>query len=230
MQRPSTGFTLIEMLISIGLLAFISISIANMFSSSIDIRNRLSERSNISRKLHIAMNRIIADLQHSVLFRDSKPITKVRRSVSQFIGKESGSFYRLDFVTNNKTKFIAKNNESDLAEISYFVKRDAALGKTKVLYRRESAIVNKTPDKGGVVHRLLDNVATFKIRFNKYGDKDIDKRDWSTVQSNDERPKLPSAISITLGVYHYDPETFENTHENPITTFTTAVFLENATL
>ncbi len=219
--------TLIEILISIGILAFLGVFIANLFKSSIEIRRELAERSSTMRKLHIAMERITEDLNHAIIFRDTKKNAKSRTTKSGFIAKEEGEFTRLDFVTNSKVRFFAGAHESDLAEIGYFVETDKSLGKTKSLYRRESSVLYESFTKGGMVLKLLDHVATFKLRFNNGKDKDYTQTSWDTTKS-DQKGTLPLAVDIHLGIYKGVESEDDDLSTKAVEHFHTRVYIEMA--
>lgn len=224
-NRKKTGFTLLELLISIGILAFIGVAVANLFSSAIKVRTVLSERSQTIRQLHIAMGRIVNDLSHAMLFVDTAKVKKARKNKAVFVVREESDYSDLNFVINNKERYFAGTHVSDLAEVGYFVKSDSALGKFKHLYRRESSVVNEIYDKGGLVYKLLDHIAIFKVKFNSGKDADFDLSSWDTNKS-DNKDTLPKGAEITLGIYRDVESDDEDLSEKKIAKLTTKVLFE----
>ncbi len=220
------GFTFIELLIALAILSFMGISIANLFSGSMDIANLLSRKGNTTRKLYIAMDKITKDIQHSYLFKDGKQIARKRTNKTEFIANEDGFFSKIDMVINNKTRYFSGSREPDLAEVGYFVENDSLTSNRKTLFRRESGYVNDSPEKGGVVNKLIDNVAEFKLKFSDGKDEDFRHTDWSSEKS-EWKGRLPHAVEIVLSIYTNISEEDTDLSDKNTSTLRTRVRIEN---
>ena len=65
-QRHSgdSGFTLLEIMLSISILVVITFAATNLVSMSFDMRFELFNASNVTKRMNTAMQRMVMDLEH----------------------------------------------------------------------------------------------------------------------------------------------------------------------
>ncbi|MBK9262451.1 MAG: prepilin-type N-terminal cleavage/methylation domain-containing protein [Polyangiaceae bacterium] len=198
-RRSQLGLTLIEAMVSIGVLALIGSLIYGAFDGMSRTRKGITQMADRYQQGRSAMSRIARELQtafvskHGDYTANSTMISQQMRKTA-FIGKDHGSFDRIDF-----TSFAHRQlgpHESDQSEIGYFGSRNRETGATD-LVRREDKYLDMEPDKGGVVNILVEDVDSFDIEyFDPLSREWIS--DWDTTQAAGQPWRLPMQIRITL--------------------------------
>ncbi len=198
-RRSQLGITLIETMVSIGILALIGSLIYGAFDGMSRTRKGITQMADRYQQGRSAMARMAREIQTAFVSRhgdyanNSTMISQQTRKTA-FIGKDNGSFDRLDF-----TSFAHKQlgpHESDQAEIGYFGSRNRETGVTD-LVRREDKYLDMDPGKGGVVNVLVEDVESLEI---EYFDP-ITKEwvgEWDTTQAAGQPWRLPMQVRITL--------------------------------
>ncbi len=168
--RRQRGFTLIELMIAVGLLALIGALIFGFMTVSIRGRRqayRLQERYHAAR---IAMSRMRKELE-SAYISNHRNIDKYPKTL--FVGSKE----RIDFTYLGHLRVAEGARESDQGAVSYFLESDPDHPGQKALMRREKTPIDDRPRKGGVVQKLAENVKS--LRFEFWDPKDFEwERDW----------------------------------------------------
>lgn len=175
-MRPR-GFTMIEMMIGIALLA--------MMTSLIYVGMRLNFRARegayrIQRVYHqadVSLNRMRRALSMAFV---SKHVDEDKTRETSFIGKSSS--VQFDSLAHLRIESAAR--ESDQAVIEFFLGNDKETGE-KALYMREKAVIDDNPDSGGKVVKLAERVKSLKLT---YYDKQAEdwEGDWKAELSQGE--------------------------------------------
>jgi len=199
-QNRTKGFTLIEVMIALGLLALIGVSVANsMFSSfyAKDLVSTTNERFHEGRQV---MTRISRELR--MAFLRAEPPRESREEDPAVQTRFKGEDDEIYFASTAHVPIFKGVRESDQAEISYFLARRKIDSEYKgqTLFRRESKRIDDRPDKGGHIWPVVEGVKTFKLEYwddkKEIGD-DAWQRDWDSHE-NELEPLLPARIRITL--------------------------------
>jgi general secretion pathway protein J len=203
MMRPSRrsqlGVTLIEAMVSIGILALIGSLIYGAFDGMSRSRKGITQMSDRYQQGRSAMARIARELQTAFVskhgdFTNNSTMVSQQVRKTGFMGKDNGSFDRIDF-----TSFAHKQlgpHESDQSEIGYFGSRNRETGAVD-LVRREDKYLDMEPDKGGVVNVLVEDVDSFDIEYLDPMTKEW-LGEWDTTQAAGQPWRLPMQIRITL--------------------------------
>ncbi len=212
--RSRAGFTLIEVLIAVTLLAIISLLVWQAMGGAIASKERFEKREMSFRQASLALERISRDLAVAVLYVHPESLgvsESGEQSIkSVLIGVNNGDQDKLTFDTLSHIRYLKDVKESDLAEVSYFLEpgeeREEETTGLLVLKKRESSPPDTDPDEGGTVTTLLEGVKELNFRYfdpvrAEYGDE------WDTTKL-DFASKLPRAVEITLVVA--DPLDEEN--------------------
>lgn len=176
LQRGVRGFTLIEIVIAVGVLAMVG---AILFTSmTLTMRGRrvayrLQERFQSAR---VALSRMTRELEAAYLSRHVN-LDKYPKTI--FLGKSD----RVDFTYMGHLRIVEGMKESDQGAVSYYLASDPDIPGTKALMRREKVPVDDRPEKGGVTEKLAENVKS--IRFEYWDPIDQDwQRDWKAELSD----------------------------------------------
>lgn len=285
LRRPThLGFTLLEILIAMVILGFVSIFSAQAIQKALSSRTKIQKDIDKNSSVRDALKIMARDVESAFHYfdisievynstwreriraaeeaektgtgKDTKtdgtppatpaPATPATPGVassdkrsdrlkSQFTPKQQKIFTHfigeanfMHFVTLSHTRTMADVQESDQAEVGYFLKdcvsRLNKKWRSQCLWRRESAVLDDDVTKGGSESVLVENVEKFELRY-LVPDNNSDEPEWlplwksDPVQSNDERTRqrFPFAVEITLGVRNKNIE-----KDKPLTMTTVA--------
>lgn len=196
-RRRGRGMTLLEVLVSLGVLAMISLLIYGAFDSLSRGRKGEAMRVDRARQGRDAMERITHEIQSAFLSMHNPQSQALITRQTAFIGTNSSQFDRLDFASFAHRRVEKEAKESDQSEIGYFVVKDPDKDDKMDLVRREQAPPDYEPKKGGVVNVLVEDVELFDIRY-------LDPltgqwlESWDTMQLTGQLNRLPLEIKLTL--------------------------------
>jgi general secretion pathway protein J len=209
-RRGTRGMTLLEVMVSIAILAMIAILLYGAFDSLSRGKKGEGIRTDRARQGRQAIARISRDVQSTFLSLHMPPNVALQTRVTAFIGTHQTPFDRLDFAAFAHQRFERDAKESDQAEVGYFVVPDPERDGKMDLVRREQTPPDLDPKRGGTVNVVAEDVETFTI---KYLDplSGLWQENWDSTQALMQQNRLPLAIRINLilkGVPNGTPSTF----------------------
>jgi prepilin-type N-terminal cleavage/methylation domain-containing protein len=252
--RSDSGFTLIEMMIAISILAVLSILTAQSIQSAIHNRSKIQkdiERESQVRDALRVIQRDIANAfhHHDLTYEMLKQIdadnakaaqqpqqpqpsgpgpipnpnpappppqpagapTKERvppKQLTKFIGTSDS----LNFTTLSHVRTTRDAQESDQAEVGYFLKNCRSRGNSKhvsqCLWRRESPLIDDDVTEGGAEIVLLENIQEFRVRY--FGpEREEWIEQWKSDESGDaiSKGKFPYAVDVSITVLNKEDKT-----------------------
>jgi general secretion pathway protein J len=208
------GMTLLEVLVSLAILAMISLLIYGAFDSMSRGRKGEGARSERARQGREALLRMTRELSESFLSLHNPPVLSLLTRTTVFVGQNSTPFDRVDFTAFAHRRMTRDAKESDQCEVGYFASDDPEVSGKTDLARREQTPIDLDPLRGGVVNVLAENIEAFDIRYldpltGTWGDT------WDTTQTYGQFNRLPLELKISL--------TMKGLPGNDATTFTTKV-------
>jgi general secretion pathway protein J len=206
--------TLLEVLVSLAILAMISLLIYGAFDSMSRGRKGEAARSERARQGREALLRMTRELSESFLSLHNPPVLSLLTRTTVFVGQNSTPFDRVDFTAFAHRRMTRDAKESDQCEVGYFASDDPEVSGKTDLARREQTPIDLDPLRGGVVNVLAENIEAFDIRYldpltGTWGDT------WDTTQTYGQFNRLPLELKISL--------TMKGLPGNDATTFTTKV-------
>lgn len=213
-MKNQNGFTLIEVLVAVVLLAVISFLIFQGMGTSAASKDRFEKREGAFRSASLALDRLSRDLTMTVLYSDVEMLglssSAEQMTKSVFIGVNNGDQDKLTFETFSHIRYLKDSKESDLAEVSYFLEpqteeEEESRGNLYALKKREASPPDAEPEEGGSVITLLEGVKELNLRY--YDLKKVEFSDeWDSTKV-DYLNKLPDAVEISLVMQDpIDPE------------------------
>ena len=191
------GFTLIEVLVAMAVLAALAAMLFGAFSGMKRTKEGVERLSDRQREARLAMARMVRELQMAYLSAH-EPVTPTR-PVQKTIFKGTAGMPgdRVDFVAFAHNRLDRDARESDQCEISYYVAANPDKPGVVDLLRRESPNLDLYPERGGRVEVLATDVDLFDLTF-------LDPltiqwlESWDTTLSTGQLGRLPIQVSITL--------------------------------
>ncbi len=200
------GFTLLEVLLALGLLALVLTLVQGSYSGASRSRHLSGTRT---REIHAAafvLDRIAGELSSAFL----STVTPERALASRFVaGVDSDGWSSVAFAT--RLPALPGVLPGGEAELGYFVEKDE--DGVPWLRRRESRDLDGDPE-GGVPYAVLGRVMRFEVSC-------YDGAEWLESwdsREREEEPRLPLAVSVRIG--WGDEEAGEETGETVLTTST----------
>ena len=195
--RGARAFTLLEVMIAVGLLAVLSLSVVQSMSSSFKAKQNVLNANERYHEARQAMRRITRDLR--MAFLRAQPPEEMREEdpavLTRFLGEEDEVY----FATSAHIRLRAEGRESDQAEVAYFLRRPdyETPYRSPTLFRRESRRVDNRPDRGGATWPMLDGVKSFQVEY--WDDsKEIGDDAWQRTWDSDDKQLLPARVRVTL--------------------------------
>ena len=194
-RRASSGLTLIEVMVSVAVFSMVAITIWTATSQTARTRDIVTAVHDRSHQVRVAFDMITRDLQAA--FLSSHRAWNEPSHETVFIGQDHGDEDRVDFATFTHERRYRDVNESDQAEVGYFVVDDKEISGQQNLIRRESPLLDTEPLEGGQYLILVENVVAFNLEY-----YDLELNEWQdTWDSNDETAEvdiLPYQVRIKL--------------------------------
>ncbi len=224
----SKGFTLLEILIAVTILAIISTLTAININKSVKFKSKIEQDLDDYSSVRDALIIITHDVNTAFHWVDINaelkrelsgtpagspgaatppPVTTNSGPPGELIPIEKLTSFEgeTDFLyltTLSHVRTIMDTKESDQAKIGYYIKGVKSLHghqDTKALIRSESPILDGESKKGGIETVLLENVKTLKFRYMGGDDKEwVDK--WTTINTDDsvQKNNFPDAVEISI--------------------------------
>jgi general secretion pathway protein J len=219
MTRRRAGFTLLEVIVALAILALIASLTFGTIASALNTRDALEADDAVNQSARIAMSRIRRDLSLAYLTTNT---TAVNTYMTLFVGQNADPD-RLWFASLSHQRLYRGARESDQTEITYWTEDDPNIRSAKVLLRREAPRIDNAPERDGVIAPVAFGVTGFDVQY-----LDSQTAEWREEWDStgvDTPNRLPRAAMVTLTLLAPDPDDEEQTVER---TLSTTVLLEFA--
>ncbi len=196
-RRRARGMTLLEILVAITIMAMVAILIYGAFDgvsrSKIGL-GRLNARFHQGRAL---MRRLAREMSSAYISMHVPYNQALMASRTMFMSKEGSPADRLDMTTFSHLRVSANAKESDQNELSYFSCPDPEVTGKIDLCRREQAVIDIDPNKGGAVYVIAEDIDLFDLKYlDPLSGMWVDS--WDSTQAIGQPNRLPLQARITL--------------------------------
>jgi general secretion pathway protein J len=199
MQRRihQVGFTLVELMIAIGVLAMVCTLIYGALASMKNAREGVRRVNDRYREGRLAISRISRDLQCAYISAHAPFDQSLMVVKTAFIGQRSSPAARLDFNSFSNYRLDRDSHESDQAELSYFGSPNPEQQGVTDLARRISTLLDMQPQRGGRVEVLATDIDLFDL---SYLDPMTGEwvETWDTTQATGQLSRLPLQVRVLL--------------------------------
>jgi general secretion pathway protein J len=196
-RAGARGLTLIEIIVSLAILAMMSVLLYGAFDSMARGKKAEGMRADRAREGREASARLVRELQGAFLSLHQPTNPSMITRNTAFVGQSSSDFDRIDFTSFAHRRIGKESHESDQAEIGYFVVKDPDVDGKFDLVRREQTPIDFDPLRGGVVSVVAEDVEMFDV---KYLDPMTGNwlETWDTTQLTGQPGRLPWEVKITI--------------------------------
>ena len=206
-MKHSRGMTILEVLISLAVLAMIVVSVWSSFHGTIkgiETTEDLQKRYSIVRNglARITSELSMAYLSHNQPDGDPKPYTL-------FEGRDSFETDSLTFSSFAHLRIRKDADESDQSVVQYFIEDDPEDSSRAHLFRRETRrLTGDLPEQleeYAPAYVLIEDVVSFDVKYWDSRQQDwIDE--WRTTATDMQPDRIPERVRLTVGVVDADGE------------------------
>jgi general secretion pathway protein J len=200
-RRAQAGFTLIEVMIAVGILCLMMVIAWGSVVQTMRASKHFGLVQDRYREARNALARMAGDIECAYISGNEDRTAQEPRTF--FIGDNAGDVSALRFSAFAHTRLYADANESDQTEIGYFSGPDPVLrGQTDIL-RRESRRMPSTAQGekwdtvAGETDVLFAGVTKLKLSYFDWRDKEW-KETWSTQGIDASAGRMPTRVRIML--------------------------------
>lgn len=190
-RNAQSGFSLIELLIAIGIFAALAVTIAEVMANVYASKGELERRADLNHTVEIGLAKIYDDINMAFL-SDPTFHGKETAQVSAFVGDTA----TLDFTTTSHVHYIKNYRDSDQVDVGYRVESDRD-GRPNLL-RRETDFLQSKVNEGGRSFILIPGVESFVLEYYDANQKSW-KGEWDT-NSVEFAGSLPQRVRVKLTV------------------------------
>ena len=185
-MAATRGFTLLEVVISVGILVVILTIVYNTFNSSIKAFTAMENQGDAYARARIVLNRMSEEIA-SIYF---SPQNRNTGLVGEDKDDDDLPADALHFTSLSHIRWVKDSKESELCEIGYYLEKDEDT-RESFLFRREDWNVDGTLEEGGNPLEMAEGVDGLNFRYYD-GDEWLDE--WDSRIKGD----LPKAIEVVL--------------------------------
>jgi len=197
-RQPQSGFTLMEVMVSMAIIAGMVTLIWGSFSISSRTKKKVEEIEDRYHQIRLAMNRMAREISMAYLSKNDQMGTTNPRTL--FASQQSSSVDELMFSNMAHLRMEEDAKESDQCVIRYYPAADPENRSQTNLMRRESRrLGDQRPGEEGPAYIMLEDVEELHFEFWDVPGNEW-KEIWNTRSADGQPDRLPSKVRIKLTV------------------------------
>lgn len=200
-RRASRGFTLIEVMIAVGITAVMGVMVMGAFQRAYAAKELTEAQDERFTSARVSLTRMAREVSQAFL-SDHYDRKRYRDPPTMFRGKDGGDRDDLLFATMSHERLVRDAKESDQTIVQYVVEADPDHQGEQALFRREKPRIDDDPEHGGSKAVVCEHVTKFDVQY-----WDWKKQEWARewVTNSAERGNvLPTRVRLRLGLKMQD--------------------------
>jgi len=157
--KEDRGFTLLEVLVAVGLLAMLSAVMFEAMRLTFRARETIARIEDLNHAAQVALHHLTRDI--SMAFLSNHMDTQEPKTLTLFDGEESSILFT--YLGHERRQRGVK--ESDQGVVEYRLERDPEGSGTMALVRREKPLLDAEPERGGTKEVLVSGVKEFTLKY-----------------------------------------------------------------
>jgi len=198
LARGQGGFTLIEIMLALSLMALVTSLLWGTFAQTAKVKKRIEQAQDRTHTLRVALMRMSREIEMAFVSASESVGVEQRRTM--FSGIAHSDFDELRFSWFGHQRMRADAAEGDTAVVHYFTEPDPDDPLVTNLMRRETRRIEaKDPSLiPGETYMLCPAITRLKFAYYDYQQKDW-REEWDTTTA-DGMQYLPTQVRISLTV------------------------------
>ena len=198
MRRPSSGFTMIELMLALAIFALITTIMFGSFSQTASSKRVIQSDQERTHSVRVALMRMAREIEMAYMSDNENTAISYRRTL--FVGSARVDVDELMFSTFAHQRLRGGAAEGDTALLTYFGARDPDDRRVLNLMRRETRRLQAEDPATlpGEAYILCPDVSKVKFAYFDHKKKEW-ATDWSTLDASG-MPYLPTHIRITITI------------------------------
>jgi general secretion pathway protein J len=198
-RNGQAGFTLVEVMLALAILAFLTTTMWGSFSQVATDKRAVEAAQERTHTVRVALLRMAREIEMAYLSDNENTVLTYRRTF--FTSSPHPDVDELQFSTFAHQRLRAGANEGDTSLITYYGARDPDDRRVLNLMRRETRRLQADDPStlAGEAYVLCPDVARVKFEFYDHKKKEWENA-WSTLDASGNQ-YLPTHVRITLIVY-----------------------------
>ncbi len=198
-RQRQRGFTLLELIVAVTVLAFVTLLLYGAFSGMKHTRDGLTRVQDRYREGRTALARLVRDLQGAYISQHVPINQQITVLKTAFIARRGTPASRVDFNSFTNIRRDRNSHVSDQLELSYLAEDSIETPGTYDLLRRSSQYPDIKPDKGGRIDVVCTDIDLFELKF-------LDPQTsqwvegWDSTSMTGQQNRMPLMVRITLVV------------------------------
>jgi len=192
------GFTLIEIMLALGLMAFVTSLLWGTFAQTVKVKKRLETAQDRTHTVRVALMRMSREIE--MAFRSGSDVMGTQDRRTMFSGTAHNDFDELRFSWFGHQRMRADAPEGDTAVVTYLTTPDPDDYGTMNLMRRETKRLEAKDQKllPAETYILCPAISRLKFAYYDYRQKDW-REEWDTTKA-DGQQYMPTMVRISLTV------------------------------
>lgn len=198
------GFTLLEVMVTMGILMTLVVGVATMLRSSIDVKQALARESRITHRMSIAINKMSYDIEHAFItgLNDDQRGGAGRQFKTIFKIDKGGETDKLSMSVTGYKPLKAGPYRSDTAYVVYEVRDAKDAPGRKHLYRGVSLLTRDDLKEDPEMHVFVRNIKSIRvIPWN--GDSWTPNDRWDSSRG-EWRDRMPHIVKLEVETWNED--------------------------
>ena len=191
------GFTLFEVLVTLGILAVVFSILYMTFHQSMEVMAETEEQAEIIQQGRLILERMAKDMEGIFIPLQAPPSPAFRLGVVGRSTQEGKIFRdRLDFTTLAPPYFSPGEGRGEMWEVGYFLDYHPG-GKGLTLFRRQDEALDGDLLQGGVSMPICDGIRS--LSFSYFDSQKREGKEWNSLEGA-QKDKIPVRIGILLTI------------------------------
>lgn len=197
-RNNQNGFTLVEIMLALALMAFVTSLVWGTFAQTTKIKKRIESAQERTHTVRVALMRMSREIEMAFVSDSEVVGTQDRRTM--FSGTSRSDFDELRFSWFGHQRMRADAPEGDTALVSYFTMPDPDDPMSTDLMRKETKRLEAKDLKviPAETYILCPAISRLKFAYYDYRQKDW-REEWDTTKA-DGLQYLPTQVRISLTV------------------------------
>jgi prepilin-type N-terminal cleavage/methylation domain-containing protein len=213
--RDAAGFTLLEVMIAIGIMATILVILFGTYSAAVERAARMRELAQLHHEARVLLQLMASDLR-SAYVKESveqaqQAVQQVKTRPTTFLGEDrTESDKPSDTLAFSTVLPVQRPDvpDTEMCRVSYRIEPVSEPPKSRALFRRVNCSLE--PEGSQQDHLFLLTELASGLDFKYYDDQGVEYPDWNSGESRGGK-RIPERVKITLLLadQHEQPRPFE---------------------